>query len=128
MIMKSKYDSEVNEQVVKYNALPYTKTLKKTDMGTYYAKVAEIPDCAAEGRTPDEALKLLDICLEYYFKEAIISDKEIPTPVEIEKYSGRFNVRLSPIVHYNLAKRALQENVSLNQVTVNAINNYLLQT
>ena len=120
-----KYENEVRELIIKYNSLPYTKTLKKTDLGTYYAKVAEIPDCAAEGRTPEEALKLLDSCLEYYFSEAIKSKQDIPTPTEIEKYSGKFNVRLTPVMHYNLAKKALQENVSLNQVTINAINNYL---
>ena len=125
--MKSKYENEVRELLIRYNSLPYTKTLKRTDLGTYYAKVAEIPDCAAEGRTPEEALKLLDSCLEYYFIEAIKSKQDVPTPTELEKYSGKFNVRLTPAMHYSLAKKAMQENISLNQVTVNAINNYLQQ-
>ena len=46
----------------------------------------------------------------------------------IEKYNGRFVVRLAPSVHYQLARNALQKETSLNQVVTEVINSYLLQT
>jgi len=96
-------------------------------LGTYFAKVMEIPDCIAEGKTPEDALSLLDVSLKYYFKDAIANGRVIPTPVEVEKYSGRFVVRLAPSAHYQLAKSALQKETSLNQVVVEAIDSYLMQ-
>lgn len=116
-----------NNSIEKYIQMPYTKTLTKTDQGTYFAKVVEIPDCIAEGKNPEEAFNLLDVSLKYYFKDAIANNRIIPTPIEVEKYSGRFVVRLAPSVHYQLAKNALQKETSLNQVVSEAIDSYLLQ-
>ena len=117
-----------NSSIEKYMQMPYTKTLTKTDLGTYFTKVVEIPDCIAEGKTPEEAFNMLEMSLKYYFKDAILNNKVIPTPIEVEKYSGRFVVRLAPSVHYQLARNALQKETSLNQVVTEAINSYLLQT
>jgi len=117
----------IQDQVNKFMAMPYTKTLTKTDLETYFAKVIEIPDCIAEGSSPDEALNLLDVSLKYYFTNALERGITIPTPIEVKKYSGKFVVRLTPSVHYQLAKNALQKESSLNQVVVEAIDSYLLQ-
>jgi len=120
-------NENIQNQVNKLLAMPYTKTLTKNDIDTYFAKVIEIPDCIAEGSTPEEAFNLLDVSLKYYFTDAIKKGRTIPTPTEVEKYSGKFVVRLTPSVHYQLAKNALQKESSLNQVVVEAIDSYLLQ-
>ncbi|MDR2571398.1 MAG: type II toxin-antitoxin system HicB family antitoxin [Oscillospiraceae bacterium] len=125
--MNKVFEGKTNISIDKYMAMPYTKTLTKTDLGTFFAKVMEIPDCIAEGKTPEEAFDLLDVSLKYYFKDAIANERTIPTPIEIEKYSGKFVVRLAPTVHYQLAKSALQKDTSLNQVVMEAIDSYLMQ-
>ena len=122
----NKKSNEQSNQIKKYMSMPYTKTLKKTDIGTYFAKVLEIPDCIAEGNTPEEAFDLLDVSLKYYFKDAIENSKAIPTPAEVERYSGKFVVRLDPSVHCQLAKNAINKNKSLNQVVIEAIDSYLV--
>ncbi|MCL2628669.1 MAG: type II toxin-antitoxin system HicB family antitoxin [Oscillospiraceae bacterium] len=125
--MKRTIEKKSNKSIESYMAMPYTKTLTKTNLGTYFAKVMEIPDCIAEGETPEETFELLEISLKYYFTDAIANEKNIPTPLEVEKYSGRFVVRLAPAVHYQLAKNALKKDTSLNQEVAEAIDSYLMQ-
>ena len=126
--MKTVIKNKDSDLIEKYIALPYTKTITKTDMGTYFVKVVEIPDCIAEGNTPEDAFDLLDVSLKCYFADAIENGKTIPNPLEVEKYSGKFIVRLKPSTHYQLAKSALKNDISLNQVVTEAIDSYLLQT
>jgi len=66
-------------------AMPYTKTVTKTDLGSYFAKVEEIPECIAEGETPEDALEFLDVSLEMYLKDAIANDRDVPVPAKAEK-------------------------------------------
>ena len=121
--------SPINNQksIEKYLSLQYTKALTQTNLGTYFAKVMEIPECIAEGKTPDEAFRLLEVSLRHYFMDAIENDRDIPVPMGVEKYSGKFVVRLKPSTHCELAKKALQKEASLNQVVNEAIESYLLQ-
>jgi predicted RNase H-like HicB family nuclease len=51
-------------------------------LGTYFAKVVEIPECIAEGKTPEDTLELLNVSLKFYFKNAIANGRTIPAPAE----------------------------------------------
>ena len=44
------------------------------------------------------------------------NNEEIPIPISIKKYSGKFMVRIPPNTHRNLALEAAEEGISLNRL------------
>ena len=69
-----------------------------------------------QGRTPEE--------IEMSFKETIDLYLEMckEDGVSPEKpYSGKFNVRISPTLHREIAIKAKSERVSINDFVINAI-------
>ncbi|MCD4708304.1 MAG: type II toxin-antitoxin system HicB family antitoxin [Candidatus Sabulitectum sp.] len=44
------------------------------------------------------------------------NNEEIPIPISIRKYSGKFMVRIPPEVHRKLAEIAAEEGVSINRL------------
>lgn len=44
------------------------------------------------------------------------SNEEIPIPISIKKYSGKFMVRIPPEVHRKIAEIAAEEGVSINRL------------
>ncbi|MDO4241269.1 MAG: type II toxin-antitoxin system HicB family antitoxin [Microbacteriaceae bacterium] len=84
------------------------------DDDAYVATVAEFPSLSwLAARRQDAESGLLDLVTE------VVSDmaecgEEIPEPLGVRSYSGRFNVRISPSLHRRLAITAKSEGVSLN--------------
>lgn len=58
-------------------------------------------------------------------KEVIIdmeaNGEEIPEPIALKNYSGRFQVRITPELHRQLSLEAAEENVSLNRYISNKL-------
>ena len=46
------------------------------------------------------------------------NDERIPEPLSARTYSGKFNLRVGERLHRQLAMRAAEENLSLNQYVV----------
>ena len=44
------------------------------------------------------------------------NNEEIPIPISIKKYSGKFMVRIPPEVHRKIAEIAAEEGVSINRL------------
>lgn len=63
-----------------------------------------------QGRTPEELEDSFHQSVDLYL-EMCARDKASPQ----KPFSGRFNVRLNPELHRQLAMRAAQEKVSLNE-------------
>lgn len=70
-----------------------------------------------DGETPDEAVKSMVSAKEFYFRHCIEKGIEIPEPPDekIDLFSGRFVVRIPKELHRELAKRAKENESSLNQ-------------
>ena len=69
-----------------------------------------------QGRTPEEIevsfRESIDIFLEMCREDGVKPDKP---------YSGRFNVRIDPELHKQIAFKAAQERISLNEWVVEAL-------
>ncbi|MGP6190959.1 MAG: type II toxin-antitoxin system HicB family antitoxin [Vulcanimicrobiaceae bacterium] len=97
-------------------ALPYRRELIPYEDGTWFAKVAEMPGCMTEGDSREHALEMLDDAMRLWLTDALENGDPIPPPAEALKYSGKFQVRIPPSLHRQLAERAEREGVSLNQL------------
>jgi predicted HicB family RNase H-like nuclease len=49
-------------------------------------------------------------------KDMIENSEDIPKPIAIRQYSGKFMVRIPPEVHRQLAMEAAESGVSLNRL------------
>ncbi len=79
--------------------------------------------CVGQGDTIDEAISELEENETVWLETAKECGIDIPSiPIEtIDEYSGKFTVRVSPLVHMAAASYAQKENISLNQYINDAI-------
>jgi len=71
---------------------------------------------AFQGRTPEELEESFRQSVDFYL-EMCARDNVSPQ----KPFSGRFNVRLDPELHRQLALRAAQEKVSLNEWVIHTL-------
>jgi RNA polymerase sigma-B factor len=116
--------------VAQYLELPYTIAVQSEGGGSHWtATVEELPGCASQGRTPDEAVQLLRPAMESWLEAAIAQRREIPVPggrgatkkSAGSSHSGRFLVRMPGALHAQLASAAEREQLSLNRFVTNAL-------
>jgi RNA polymerase sigma-B factor len=123
--------SQETPDVAHYLELPYTIAVQQDRQGEgspWSATVDELPGCAAQGRTPDEAVELLRGAMESWLTAAIAQHREIPVPAgsarkqkPVSSHSGRFLVRMPGTLHAELARAAEREQLSLNRFVTNAL-------
>lgn len=104
-----------------YMKLPYNYIIKpmQDESGSYfYASVLELDGCQSTGDTFQEAYDSLMEAMEGWIETKLEHGFDIPEPLDIEKYSGKFVVRLPKSLHARLAIEAKKEGVSLNQYTL----------
>lgn len=96
----------------------------ETTNGTEWA--VEFPDlkgCCGGGDTPEEAIADAKYNKDSYLQTLIDEGKPLPQPTDPYNYdySGKCTVRMSKTLHKELACLAEEENVSMNQLIVEAI-------
>jgi predicted RNase H-like HicB family nuclease len=102
-----------------YLALPYRIRLVPDhwEDGTegWFAEVEELPGCMSQGRTPDEAVERVRDAMAGWISVALEDGAAVPLPRGEDTHSGKFLVRLPRSLHAELAHKAEEEGVSLNQ-------------
>jgi len=101
-----------------YMKLPYNFIIKpiSDESGDYYhASVLELVGCQSTGETLQEAYESLMEAMEGWIETKIENGFSVPEPIEDEKYSGKFLLRLPKSLHKHLSIEAEKEGVSLNQ-------------
>lgn len=106
----------MNKTVNDYLDLPYSIEIRQEPYEGWFARVREWPGCMTQAGTAEEALANLKDVIPFWLEGAIESGYEIPEPPGSE-YSGRFMVRVPRSLHRDLAERAQDEGVSINQLT-----------
>lgn len=104
-----------------YMKLPYTRLVQEIndESGHYfYGRILELEGCQSTGDTLEELYEGLKEAMEGYIEVKLENGLEIPIPEKIEKYSGKFNVRLPKSLHQRLSIEAEKEGVSLNQLVL----------
>jgi len=104
-----------------YLKLPYNIVIRHvTDKsGSYYfARVQELEGCISDGETVEEAHSNIREAMEGWIETKLEAGFDVPTPIDIDNYSGKFVVRLPKSLHARLAAEAEREGISLNQYTL----------
>lgn len=108
-------------KVKEYMELPYTRVIKEHNDGTghyFHGKILELDGCQSTGDTMEELEDNLKEAMELYIEAKLELGDPIPTPIETEDYSGKFNVRLPKSLHRLLSLEAKEEGISLNQLVL----------
>ena len=101
-----------------YLSLPYNIIVRHVtdDSGSYYfAKVQELDGLMSDGETVEEAHRNILEAMEGWIETKLEAGFDVPVPVDVESYSGKFVLRLPKSLHARLAIEAEKEGVSLNQ-------------
>lgn len=77
---------------------------------------AEFPSLSWLEATPEKALKGIRSVVSSALKDMRNSNEDIPEPISIKNYSGKFMVRVPPETHRYLSIQAAESGVSLNRL------------
>lgn len=108
-------------EIKDYMKLPYTRLVQEIndESGHYfYGKILELDGCQSTGDTLEELYQSLNEAMEGYLEVRQENNMPIPIPEAVDKYSGKFVVRLPKSLHRRLAIEAEKEGVSLNQLAL----------
>lgn len=98
-----------------YLDLHYPVTVHEDSEGGFVIEIEELPGCMTQADTFDEAFEAIEDARKVWIETAYHEGHDIPLPRDMEKYQGRFLVRLPRTLHRNLVRNAKREGVSLNQ-------------
>ncbi len=99
-----------------YLNLPYRLSIvPDLEEGGYAASYPELPGCVTCAETIEEAVSLALDAKTSWLTVAFNNGDDIPEPDSLNKYSGQFKLRIPRTLHRDLAIRAREEGVSMNQ-------------
>ena len=84
----------------------------------FVATCVEFPSLSWLARRQDRALRGVTALVAEVVADLVANGEEVPPPLAERRYSGRFNLRLGPQLHRQLAVSAAEEGLSLNQYVV----------
>ena len=103
-----------------YMGLPYTVEVRHDEDG-WFAKVPELPGCMTYADTFEELGPMIEDARRGWIEDALEHGDPVPEPKTAEGFSGKFNLRVPKSLHRDLARKAEEEGVSLNQLVVTTL-------
>jgi antitoxin HicB len=103
-----------------YQTLDYPIELIR-DEETYVASHPDLPGCVSMGPTPNEAVENLREVKLLWIEGKLANGDSIPEPSRVERYSGKFVLRIPKLLHRMADYRARHEGVSLNSYIVSVL-------
>lgn len=82
----------------------------------YVGLCAEFPSLSWLDESPEAALHGIRQLVADVVTDLAANDEEIPEPIAVRQYSGKFLVRVPPNLHRRLALEAAEAGVSLNRL------------
>ena len=76
----------------------------------------EFPGLSWLEATPEKALKGISNLVHECISDLASNGEEIPQPISLKKFSGKFMVRVPPEIHRHLSIQAAESGVSLNRL------------
>ncbi|MFH1219897.1 MAG: toxin-antitoxin system HicB family antitoxin [Candidatus Eisenbacteria bacterium] len=109
-----------------YLSLKYPMRVTERE-GLFEVEFPDLKGCIAHGTTPNKAYKNALAARREWLETAMELGIEIPEPrpEEAEDYSGRFLVRCTKALHWNLTQLAKRQGVSLNHLVASALSSYV---
>jgi predicted HicB family RNase H-like nuclease len=77
---------------------------------------AEFPSLSYLASSPEKAIHGIVNVVADVVKDMQSNNEQIPEPICSRRYSGKFQVRIPPEVHRQLALEAAEEDISLNRL------------
>ena len=84
----------------------------------FVATCVEFPSLSWLAATPQEALAGMHQLLAEVIADLEEADELVPEPLSARHYSGKFQLRVGPDLHRQLAREAAEAHLSLNQFVV----------
>lgn len=101
-----------------YLNLHYRFEIKQDEDGTYFIKYPELKGCMSCGETIEEVIEMGKDAKKCWIETALEDGNEIPEPLDEEKFSGNFKLRMPKSLHKELMGKSHDEGVSMNQYCV----------
>ena len=96
------------------NRYTYREEWSEED-GIYIGRCLEFPSLAAHGSSPEAALVEIRAVIVAVVEDLRAANEPIPEPLASRPYSGKLVLRLPKDLHRDVAIRAAEEGVSINQ-------------
>jgi predicted HicB family RNase H-like nuclease len=104
-----------------------TKLIKQTDYytyritwsdedGEYVGLCAEFPSLSWLDKTQEAALQGIRKLVAAAVLDMESNNENVPQPLALKSYSGKFMVRIPPNIHRDIAIQAAEAKVSINRV------------
>jgi len=101
--------------MLKNDHYTYRVTWSEED-GEHVGLCAEFPSLSWLASEPEAALQGIRQVVADVVSDLRANGEQIPEPLAVKKYSGRFMVRIPPELHRDLALEAAESGVSLNRL------------
>ncbi len=101
--------------VIEKDRYTYRVTWSEEDE-EYVGLCAEFPSLSWLAESPEEALHGIRQVVADVVADMAANDEQIPDPIALRKYSGKFMVRVPPELHRRLALEAAESGISLNRL------------
>ncbi len=84
--------------------------------GAYVGLCAEFPSLSWLDKTPEAVLKGIRKLVSEAVSDMESNNENVPQPLALQSYSGKFMVRVPPNIHRDIAIQAAEAKVSINRV------------
>ena len=101
--------------MLKNDHYTYRVTWSEED-GEHVGLCAEFPSLSWLASEPEAALQGIRQVIADVVADLKANGEQVPEPLAVRKYSGRFMVRIPPELHRELALEAAESGVSLNRL------------
>ena len=108
----------MEEKIKYYMSLPYTRIVNPVhdEAGDYYVgKILEFDGCMTTGTTVEETYKSLEEAMQGWLEVRLEYNDPIPDPLSGDDYSGKYALRVPPVLQRKLTIEAKVQGVSFNQ-------------
>ena len=84
----------------------------------YILSIPELKGCITTAETIEEGMIMIEDAKREWIKAAIEEGIKVPEPIDSNRYSGQFKLRMPKSLHKELMERAKKEGTSMNQYCV----------
>ena len=107
---------------MKYDQNKYTYRIEWSEEDQLHiARCLEFPSLAAHGKTPEKALKEIELVVAESIRWIEEEGGVVPEPLGARHYKGNITLRVPPDVHRNLAMLSAEQGVSINQLVLSRL-------
>jgi predicted RNase H-like HicB family nuclease len=107
---------------MKHDVKKYTYRIEWSEEDqAHLARCLEFPSLVTHGKTPEKALKEIEVVVAESIKWIEEEKGIVPEPLGARQYKGNLTLRVPPGVHRQLAILSAEQGVSINQLVLSRL-------